>query len=318
MLFPEFNMPSRATHARMAADLVKTLPNHYRIALTGAQRTGKTTMAKAYAETMGIPYVDASVSKILAANGLDSSATYSDNFGKRLTAQRKLLEALDNLWDNTHGGFVTDRSPLCFAMYTLSDIVGTTNVTNEEYAQLMQYINECKAATLKHFNTVVLVPLNPKIELVSSETSATANPAFIHHLHTVITQLFDTVTRRCDSEPEDDEMHALVEPYLTRPDHGQALTAVIGDLSDHNDLTKLLFEKFACDTPQTMSCMTLPNAKLSVKDRVNWLRDHQQFKAITWLNRGLAELSESPMIGEVFSELEAPHFEEDAHHLYRE
>lgn len=316
MLFPEFNTPANAVHARMAALLSKDLPNNYRISLTGAQRTGKTTMAKAYADTMGIPFIDASVSKILATHGLDSSATYSDDFGKRLTAQRKLLESLDIMWDNAQGGFITDRSPLCMAMYTLADITGTSTVTNEQYRELIQYVNDCKAVTVKQFNTVVLVPLNPKIELVSTAKSATANPAFIHHLYTVISDLFNDIPRRTDAAPELDDAQGVVEKYMTRPEHGQGLTDVLGNFDSLGKVTNLLFDVFATESMPLLSSMTLPHSALSVKDRVEWLRTQQQFKTIKWLNRALNEVHESPMLSSEFDAIADHHFEDAIDPLY--
>lgn len=299
----QFDTPAKTTSVRQSLDITTGLLKHSRIALTGAQRTGKTTLARAYANKVGVPFVDASVSKILASFGLDSSKDHSAQFGRRLVAQRKLLESLDSLWDNTIGGLITDRSPLCFAMYTLADITASSHLTNAEYKELISFINDCKSVTLKHFNTLVRIPYNPRLPLVEKAGSAPANPAHIHHLEVILADLQNTLYRRNDAAVEErgslshvHPLRSLLQGEALQPEMEKALE--ISHLSGH-----VLNNLVDSGNKSNLSSMVLPRTALAIEDRVNWLVEHQQYKTLSWVQERLTVLSNSPLVMSKFEEL---------------
>lgn len=292
----ELNCPSSATFARMSGDLLTQLPSNFRTALTGPHRTGKTTLAKAYAGMAGIPYVDASVTHLLKEGGIDSSANYSNSIGKRLDAQMYLLERIDTIWDKTHGGLITDRSPLCFAMYTLCDITGATEMNQAQCDQLIRYLNDCKAITLKHFNTLVLMPLNPKIELVAAPGKATANPAYIHHLYTTIHHLYSTLGRREDAAPEDISADAYVSDAAYDLSVGESLKPLLEKVGRWGPLAERLFELFTEEAGLPIVQAVLPHDSVTVEERVEWLSRLNQYQLYLWLYESMNQCQESPLV----------------------
>ncbi|MDV5678127.1 AAA family ATPase [Klebsiella pneumoniae] len=95
----------------------------YRIGITGAQGSGKTTLARYIDAHYGIPYVDAGVGKLMSSLGV--------KVGERLPLYERLqvqMEIVRHIEMITRGveGFVIDRTPADVMAYTL-DLVGQTN-----------------------------------------------------------------------------------------------------------------------------------------------------------------------------------------------
>lgn len=92
-----------------------------KIALCGAHRSGKTTLAKAFADRHGIKYLDMSTRSVISSLGLDVSVPLSPDDRKRL--QNRLLAKYAELY-RTPGSWVADRSPLDLVAYSLMEYPG--------------------------------------------------------------------------------------------------------------------------------------------------------------------------------------------------
>jgi AAA domain len=152
------------------------------VALIGAHRTGKTSLARAYAERRGVPFVETSVSAIWKELGYDPSVTY--DFETRLTVQEEILKRVDAVYGNWAGlDFITDRSPLDMAAYTLADAIGD-RVPASCQQRLAKYVNDCFDVTNRRFGMVFLI--QPGIALVHEEGKAAINVGYIEHLNSLI------------------------------------------------------------------------------------------------------------------------------------
>lgn len=152
------------------------------IGLCGAHRVGKTTLAQALSCELNIPFLKTSTSEQFKKHMLSPSEPM--NFDKRLFIQREILQAGKQVWDTDVDKFITDRTPLDMAAYTLADINGVTQV---DFKELKSYINDCFDATQHYFSTLVIIP--PGIPLVHEEGKAALNEAYIEHIHTLIVGL---------------------------------------------------------------------------------------------------------------------------------
>lgn len=151
-----------------------------KIGLCGSHRTGKTTLAKAIANQCGIPFIPTHTSQVFQAHGLDPAQPL--DFAQRLWIQQHIIHAAQQQWATALiDGFVTDRTPLDFLAYTLSDILGSTEVN---YADLQAYIDLCLDTTNTTFGHLVVV--QPGIPLIYETGKAALNPAYIEHLNTVV------------------------------------------------------------------------------------------------------------------------------------
>tara|TARA_B100000700_G_scaffold311500_2_gene393572 strand:- start:26439 stop:27368 length:930 start_codon:yes stop_codon:yes gene_type:complete len=287
---------------KMTDTLLTGLTKHVRIGLSGAQRTGKSTLAEHYSNLTGLPFVVSSVSSIMAEIGFDSTASYDKDFKTRLKAQFHLLKRLDEEWSKHEGGFITDRTPMCMAMYTLADIVGTTELDDDDVSALYDYIDQCKLLTLKHFNVLVNVAYNPRIELINKAGSAPAKKHHILHLETLLKSLIFEIKVPTGSDPrtlhdlcgEDDERSLLRR--FDKPKSAPTATC----LGRIENLVRLSL----ADIQQSKLIVAdLPFEAGSVEERVQWLHSIVIREAFDWVSCGLAELGDSPLINDETAKL---------------
>lgn len=281
---------------KMASTLVNDLTKHTRIGLAGAQRTGKTTLAEHYSTLTGLPFIPATVSAIMAEIGFDSSATYDNDFKTRLDAQFYLLGRLDEEWSKVTGGFISDRTPLCMAMYTLADIVGTTELSDSDSLRLLDYIDQCKLLTMKHFDTLVSIKLNPRITLVPKVGSAPAKPHHILHLESLLSTLILEINVPTGSDPRN--VHDIcgfgildnaLHKRLVRP-APEPLDSRLGSLEN------LVRENLTDKSTSTFTVADLPFSACTVEERLHWLHALIINKTFNWVADAVGLLKESPML----------------------
>ena len=152
------------------------------VALVGAHRTGKTTLARLYAQRAGIRFLETSVSAIWRDLGLDPAALY--DFETRLSVQEEILRRIDDIYAR-HAGedFITDRSPLDMAAYLLGDAIGD-RVPEHLHGRVKKYVEDCFHVTNKRFGVVILI--QPGIQLVAEEGKAAMNLSYIEHLNSLM------------------------------------------------------------------------------------------------------------------------------------
>lgn len=151
-------------------------------ALCGSHRTGKTTLAAAFAEATGSKFVEISVSKLQKEIGYDS-ADQNYNFDERLKIQEYLIQRLNDIYEFHHGSdVVVDRSPFDLMGYAL--IQAGPNITEEQSERLVSYLRTCSDVAVKYCVGTLLV--QPGIELVRSDKSAPCAIGYIEHLNSLI------------------------------------------------------------------------------------------------------------------------------------
>ncbi|EPM5298225.1 AAA family ATPase, partial [Cronobacter sakazakii] len=136
----------------------------YRIGITGAQGSGKTTLAKFIDRHYGIPYVDAGVGKLMSELGVKVGEQLP--LYERLQVQMEIAKHIELI---TRGmeGFVIDRTPLDVVAYTL-DLAGQTN--EERCIELALEIERfCHRAAVSNFNAIV--GLRPGVALSNADRS---------------------------------------------------------------------------------------------------------------------------------------------------
>jgi hypothetical protein len=151
------------------------------IGLCGAHRTGKSTLARAFSEQSGVPYVEVRTGDIYAACGLDPKLDY--DFETRLAVQVKVLEGAVALYRHAGVQFIADRTPLDFLAYTMADVLRET-VRGRAEAAFSDYMRACIAATNEHFTSLFLV--QPGIPLQEAPGKAPANLPYMEHLNTLL------------------------------------------------------------------------------------------------------------------------------------
>ncbi|MFZ4729397.1 MAG: AAA family ATPase [Pseudanabaena sp.] len=149
------------------------------LGLCGAHRTGKTTLAIAISSQLNIAFVRTTTSQVFAQLGLDPAETM--DFKTRLFVQNHVLDAAEQVWQESASPFISDRTPIDMIAYTLGDIQGKTDV---DFNLLSQYIDRCFASTNQFFQNLAII--QPGIPLVYEEGKAALNAAYIEHINVLV------------------------------------------------------------------------------------------------------------------------------------
>jgi predicted ATPase len=165
------------------------------IGICGARRTGKTTLAKAIAKTLNMPFVEIGTSAIFAANHLDPAKPM--DFRTRLYIQGQILKHAVDIWFEMDEAFICDRTPIDMAAYTLAEVQGHT-LDEQTELELEGYLLLCKSATEKYFNHLFLVP--PAIPITVAKGKASLSKGYIEHIRRLCVGFFhDTDTMQAGS-----------------------------------------------------------------------------------------------------------------------
>ena len=149
------------------------------LGLCGAHRAGKTTLAIAISSLLNIPFVRTTTSQVFAQLGLDPAEPM--DFQTRLFVQNHVLDAAEQVWQESASPFISDRTPIDMIAYTLGDIQGKTEV---DFDLLSQYIDRCFASTNQFFQNLAII--QPGIPLVYEEGKAALNAAYIEHINILV------------------------------------------------------------------------------------------------------------------------------------
>ena len=155
-----------------------------RIGLSGAHRTGKTTLARAVEKGLGLRFIETSTSAVFRRMGLNPAITY--DFDTRLTVQREVLKDAVALYQCAGDSFITDRTPLDMLAYTLADAIGD-RVPADAWDQFDEYAFDCFNETNKYFNWLVVI--QPGIPVIDAPGKAATNRPYIEHLNSLIAGL---------------------------------------------------------------------------------------------------------------------------------
>lgn len=151
------------------------------IGLSGAHRTGKSSLAKLFSDKYKIPYVETQVSKIISSLGFSSNVNY--DISTRIDIQTEVLKETLKLWESQTTEFITDRTPIDMAGYMIANAT-QGELTKEFDEKFQEYINKCKEITNKFFGKIIVIP--PAIPIVESEGKANSTKTYIGHIACVI------------------------------------------------------------------------------------------------------------------------------------
>ena len=160
--------------------------------LSGAHRTGKTTLAQDVAVKLGIHFHNASVSKILKERcGIDP--VLITDLGERIKAQGVLLDVYLEQLALAPRPAITDRTPLDMAMYMMGECGMHSDPELGE--QVWKYAERCVFATEKHFDSVFIVA--PLPHYVAEEGKPANNRGYQWHLQFLLRGLADATKNMC-------------------------------------------------------------------------------------------------------------------------
>ena len=147
----------------------------------GAQRVGKTTLAKAYAESTNssIQFVATNTRQVFTRLGVSPKEQYP--IDQRLTIQSAILEELRSQWkDNKNAVF--DRTPLDVLAYMEADVLRDFPSDSKIVDQYMTYRKQCLDA-INLFDAIVLV--QPGIPIIEDPLAAPGSLPYMEHFNSL-------------------------------------------------------------------------------------------------------------------------------------
>lgn len=147
--------------------------------LTGSSGTGKTTLAKAVAESLSAEFVATSITASGKRHGYDPVAFMS--LKDRIKLQHHLLDDLMELIRSAKRPAIMDRTPIDLIgyMYAEIDMHSHIRLSAEDIAQIETYRERCLEETVKWFDHVFVTTPLPVYE--NAETRPVQNAAYQHH-----------------------------------------------------------------------------------------------------------------------------------------
>lgn len=182
--------------------------------ISGASRSGKTTVMKAVAERIGFDYKATSVAKVIEARGVDLKAPMT--LKERLALQIAILE--DHIED-THTIIrptILDRTPLDMLAYTYAEfgMASHLDIDDSILEMVQRYATMCREHIVQNYSC--LFTLRPLPDGVYEEGAFKPSPNPVYHAH------FQAVL-----EGLLNDFHDQI-PYITikTPDHEQRVDVI--------------------------------------------------------------------------------------------
>lgn len=130
------------------------------IGISGAHRTGKTTLAKGFAKKVNGVFVPTDFSSVFKEAGIKPDANLQ--FPLRMEFQWKLLANIRAMCEGIRGGMhIMDRTPIDLIAYTLY-YIAKFDLNHEAQMMVQTYIEQCIGLANSHFSLIYLI--QPGIE----------------------------------------------------------------------------------------------------------------------------------------------------------
>lgn len=163
-----------------------------KIGLCGAQGTGKTTLAKAYSEASGVPYIDAKVGDFLRDIGVDLSRSDMP-IVERMKAQLMVAGHIASITEApglSKTGFITDRTPIDVMAYTHD--IAAPHYKNDEVVELYDQTKMvCAETIIENFNLCMII--RPGVPLTEDDHQrqqrGSLNPFYVNHMDILMSSL---------------------------------------------------------------------------------------------------------------------------------
>lgn len=164
------------------------------LGLFGTHGSGKTTLAQAFADAHpNAFFIKTGVSDVYKSFNLDPKVRMS--LETRMEVQEAVLKHLMKQWeaglreDNGQADFIiTDRTPFDLIAYTLAEVSGYDDISEEMSQRIMTYIMTC-TLTAQSFDGFVHVPINlPMAADPTGKVRAASSFAYRLHLDMLMTK----------------------------------------------------------------------------------------------------------------------------------
>ncbi|MCP1539983.1 AAA family ATPase [Methylorubrum extorquens] len=151
------------------------------IGFTGASRTGKSTLARAAGEALGLPYFEMKTAEIMKAAGYENIGNLP--IEERLAAQDAYLKAYGEILGSLDRPTIVDRTPIDLIGYMMAE-VGMHATTPEQGERIRDYCERALTMANRNFAMIFVPCPLPTYEM--AEGKAPPNRAYQWHTHWIM------------------------------------------------------------------------------------------------------------------------------------
>jgi hypothetical protein len=197
--------------------------------ICGAHRSGKTTLAKAVADQLGIDFLDASVSSATKGR-FDPVAPMT--LRERLEMQVDVFERHLELILQAGRPAIVDRTPLDFYAYLLAEFHMTSDrFAEQDVLEAAAFLAEQYLEAVKiNYDMIFFAEILPVYEVDTSKATPPENRAFQLHI--------DALMRGGLSHIHDDMNYAFVPAMALEPRVQQVADLIEERMNDIDDMRK--------------------------------------------------------------------------------
>ncbi len=184
--------------------------------ISGASGTGKTTLAKAVAEDLGITYMPTSITECGKKHGFDPVAPMS--IRSRLELQMHLLNDHVEMVTKADRPLIVDRTPIDMVAYLMAefDMHSHMRVTADEIVAAEEYVDLCLETTAKLYDYIFILGQLDHYEI--KESRPADNRAYQTHTQLIMqgcmSRLYGrvnyTIIRSQDLEDRHETLHDTI------------------------------------------------------------------------------------------------------------
>jgi hypothetical protein len=168
------------------------------LGLAGTHGSGKTSLCEAFVnEHNRAHFVKTSVSDVYKSFKLDPKVRMS--LEQRMEIQEKVLEVLCDQWEEgllkagPSATIITDRTPFDLIAYTLAEVSGYDEISDELSTRITGYILQCNLAA-QAFDAIVHVPIAlPMVADPTGKVRAASSLIYRVHLDMLMTKAMSDV-----------------------------------------------------------------------------------------------------------------------------
>jgi predicted ATPase len=151
-------------------------------AFTGSHRSGKTTLAKAVAEDLGIEFYETKTADVMAALGIDIVSALS--LADRLGAQELLLNHHLKMLADLPRPLIVDRCPIDFFAYTIAEIGMHSGMNAELDARMTRYLNRCLFEMERNYAVAIVCAPLPHYKIEKNKPAPVRS--YQQHFHHIV------------------------------------------------------------------------------------------------------------------------------------
>lgn len=212
----EFSLDERKRMNELINKSMSVFKDNVFIGFSGAHRTGKTTLAKEFADRMRLPFLETNIANVSIWEIFNPHDYLT--FAERIEVQGHILETIQSIFKekrNSKSLIVTDRTPIDVLAYLFANIDQTTSQLFD--SRVSSFIKSCQILTMKYFSKIFVIQPAISFEKLPNKNGKVYN-SFAYQValtHNILGAL--TILKQESAENDSWNFHLIPQDIISLP-----------------------------------------------------------------------------------------------------